>query len=57
MKATQKQKEFLHHLSDVGFPSVCYEYHWLIKKLAGPDRAGKTILKAGLNAGRKKAKS
>ena len=23
---------------DMGFPSVCCEYHWLIKKLACPDR-------------------
>ena len=26
----------LTHMQDVRFPTVCCEYHWLIKKLAGP---------------------
>ena len=25
-------------LCDVGFPSICYEHHWLLKKLVWPDR-------------------
>ena len=31
-------KASLVYVCDVGFPSVCCEYHWLIKILAWPDR-------------------
>ena len=44
---------------DVGFPFVCCEYHWLMKKLPWPvDRAEfRKLRKTKLNAGRKKVES
>ena len=39
---------------DVGFPSVCCEYHWLIKKLFWPDKVEYQYAeKTKVNAGRK----
>lgn len=43
--------------SDVGYPSVFCEYHWLIEKLAWPERVEQSYVgKTKLDAGRRKAK-